>query len=698
MLLKKPFLFLLSLLMLYTAGVSAQCVATIAPAVAAPCYGATDTLYATYAVGNTYQWYYAPTAASGYAAISGATSRSYPTTLGGYYKVYIQNGSCSIFSSPYNLAFYQPATPAINLSGTDSICPGQTVIISANTGNQITYQWYRDGLSIPGFTGTSITTSASGNYSVTETDQYGCSATSPTLAIVQRWAPIPVLNPAGQVAVCDSPTTIISTYPYASTAYKWSRLAGGNYNIIPGAFNTSYTASASGTYQLTATYSNGCMETSAPVTATFAATPPVPTVTASSPVCLGSTLVFNVTNAALGYNYSWHGPNSFTSTAQNPNFVAGSPLDSGNYTVTVSNSGCLNTAIVHVAVTCLDSVWPGDVNADHIVDYNDALDLALGWGYTGPARAAVSNNFAAQFCSDWNSNIIGSVNRKHADCNGDGGIDSNDLTAIYNNYGDVHAKGIHTAQAKTAGSPNLYFDLTDYPYLYPGHTVSIPIKLGGSATPMYNIMGIAADIKIAGLILATPPTITYPVSWLGSAGNTLHFAKIITGGNSTSNSIGWAYARTDHQNTTGEGTLANLNFTVPQGIGYNSWAFLYMDNVTIINNNGTTLTGYNVVDDTTIANPTAITPIAVAVSLFATIAPNPSAAGAQTYLKIDLPAPATLYVSITDILGRSLWAYTADAQGKQNIALPTNMNAGTYFIHMQRTSDNLLQILRWVKD
>jgi len=61
----------------------------------------------------------------------------------------------------------------------------------------------------------------------------------------------------------------------------------------------------------------------------------------SSPVCNGGTL--NLTAPASG-TYSWTGPNSFTSTSQNPTVSSMSSAKTGTYTLTYTNGGCSYTS------------------------------------------------------------------------------------------------------------------------------------------------------------------------------------------------------------------------------------------------------------------------------------------------------------------------------------------------------------------
>ncbi len=100
---------------------------------------------------------------------------------------------------------------------------------------------------------------------------------------------------------------------------------------------------------------------------------------------------------------------------------------------------------------CIDDcIYPGNTTATHQqqatqlqgvdeVNVEDVLIIGLGYGMTGATRTNASLDFTAQPCEDWAGNLTAdstySINPKHADCNGDGIIDSVDLVAIRVNYG-----------------------------------------------------------------------------------------------------------------------------------------------------------------------------------------------------------------------------------------------------------------------
>ena len=92
---------------------------------------------------------------------------------------------------------------------------------------------------------------------------------------------------------------------------------------------------------------------------TISYTAAVGTVTATNtgPYCVGATIQLN---ASSGTSYSWTGPNSFTSTLQNPTIPLSSTSNSGVYTVVVNNIGCLSTATTTVVINALPIVNAGN--------------------------------------------------------------------------------------------------------------------------------------------------------------------------------------------------------------------------------------------------------------------------------------------------------------------------------------------------
>lgn len=98
--------------------------------------------------------------------------------------------------------------------------------------------------------------------------------------------------------------------------------------------------------------------------------------------CAGQTISLSAAGGAAGATYAWSGPNSFTSTSQNPSVYGVSSLNAGIYTVTVTNSpGCSASATVSVSVTTISA------SASNV---SGCLGEAISLVATGPAGATYS--------------------------------------------------------------------------------------------------------------------------------------------------------------------------------------------------------------------------------------------------------------------------------------------------------------------
>ncbi len=93
------------------------------------------------------------------------------------------------------------------------------------------------------------------------------------------------------------------------------------------------------------------------------------------------------------------------------------------------------------ACLCINScVYPGDNNDDGVVDMKDLIDLGLNLGEAGYDR---TNDFplfwTGQESSDWGyTQMSSSIDLKCGDSDGNGFIDSDDITEISDNYGQMH--------------------------------------------------------------------------------------------------------------------------------------------------------------------------------------------------------------------------------------------------------------------
>ena len=169
---------------------------------------------------------------------------------GSYSVTYTDGNGCSATSATTTVSSSSAPAPTVQVSGSTSLCPGETVTLTASTADS--YLW-----SPGGETTQSITVSAAGTYFVTVTNNDPCNgvgaSSSTTVTVLAApvagftWS-VPVINQYG--------FTNTST---GATIYAWDFGDGDQSSNA----NPTHIYSASGTYTVTliATGANGCTDT-----------------------------------------------------------------------------------------------------------------------------------------------------------------------------------------------------------------------------------------------------------------------------------------------------------------------------------------------------------------------------------------------------------------------------------------------------
>lgn len=188
----------------------------------------------------TYQWQ------KSNVNIAGATDSSYNVTANGTYRVYVVAAGCSDTSALAATVTVNASPVAVITSPVTKAC--DSIMIAANTGTGISYQWQLNGANIAGATSANYKATASGDYRVYEYTGAGCHDTSNVVTDTVIASPTPTLIVNG---------FILSTVaPYS--AYQWNK----NGQPIPGATNATYLVTTNGTYSVTVPNAQGCYGTS----------------------------------------------------------------------------------------------------------------------------------------------------------------------------------------------------------------------------------------------------------------------------------------------------------------------------------------------------------------------------------------------------------------------------------------------------
>jgi gliding motility-associated-like protein len=155
-----------------------------------------------------------------------------------------------------------------------------------------------------------------------------------------------VATPATPIVNSNSPvcegSAINLTTPFV-TSGTWSWNGPNSFTALvqnPGIANSAILNT--GTYFVTVTV-GGCTSAVGSGNVIVNPVPISPIATSNSAVCEGSNLQLNA-QLVSGATYSWTGPNSFSSTDQNPLITSAMPAATGTYSVSATANGCSSVA------------------------------------------------------------------------------------------------------------------------------------------------------------------------------------------------------------------------------------------------------------------------------------------------------------------------------------------------------------------
>lgn len=245
-----------------------------------------------------------------------------------------------------------------------------------------------------------------------------------------------------------------------------------------------------------------CNNSSGPIT-TSATTTPSSNCSVSG--CDGTASV-TITGGIPPYTIIWSDTTLFGTNPTN--------LCPGIYTATITDSDSANNNSVTIAITVgIDGcVWPGDADDNTIANNFDVLPIALAYQDQGIPRANANITWTGQIAQDWQQTpLTGLPNSKHMDCDGNGVIDSFDLNAIVQNYGQSYFR---SAYPSLRGPHPFYIGQGSG---NPGTNVQLPIILGDLNNPVINAYGVAFTINYDPTVVE-PGSIqaSFNNSWLGN--------------------------------------------------------------------------------------------------------------------------------------------------------------------------------------
>ena len=214
------------------------------------CPGTIDTLSAPLVSGYSYRWNTRAT-----------TSSTYINSAGTYTVTITSPNGCTATSAPQvitnSFVCTGPPVAQVTLSGHDTICLGDTVVISALSGYGYTFRWSDPVHS----TTDTITITGGGTYYVTVYHSGDSTVSTPIVIILD--SPSTNLTLTGSVHLCTGDSVTI-TAP-AGMSYRWSTHDT----------TQSITTDTTGYYTVTVANSHQCKAVSAPIMTTLKARPSV---------------------------------------------------------------------------------------------------------------------------------------------------------------------------------------------------------------------------------------------------------------------------------------------------------------------------------------------------------------------------------------------------------------------------------------
>ena len=299
-----------------------------------------------------------------------STNQTFTVSSSGNYFVSVQN-NCGTSSDTIQISQLPNPILTVNLP---TICVGQEATLTAS--GATTYSW------INGPTQSSFVVSPTSttSYFVIGTDSNGCIDTVVSIVTVYPLPAAPLA--ASNSPICAGDTINLLASDANNISYFWF----GPNSFTSTTKNTTIfdaTAAMSGVYSLFVKDNNtGCRSDTSTISFLVNSGPSITDLSATRQLCKKDTL--QLSTSTIAASYLWNGPNSFSSTLQNPIILNANDSIVGIFTLIVSNSNsCTSQDTISVFIDCdniteivVPNVFtPNGDGENQLFKINNAADL-----------------------------------------------------------------------------------------------------------------------------------------------------------------------------------------------------------------------------------------------------------------------------------------------------------------------------------
>ncbi|HRB40498.1 MAG TPA: T9SS type A sorting domain-containing protein, partial [Bacteroidia bacterium] len=271
--------------------------------------------------------------------ISGATATSYTTNVSGNYSCNV-SASCGNTNNNAIIVSIGSFNAQISPSGSQILCTGGSMLLSASSGIGFTHQWYKNGNAISGATSSTYSATSGGSYTVFISSPCG-SGTSPAAVLTENTVSASV-SPAGTSTVCAGIPFTFTANSGAGYSYRWYRN-----NVLLAGTGQSINATSAGQYKVEVSINGSCAVISN-IAVLDVINNPAPVISpANATICNGAAQVFTANNFT-GVTYQWYRNSVLIPGATAQTYSA---TLAGQYKVTQTANGCYKSKSAQLTVT-----------------------------------------------------------------------------------------------------------------------------------------------------------------------------------------------------------------------------------------------------------------------------------------------------------------------------------------------------------